>query len=813
MLNQLLGGRYKVIRALGEGGLAKTYIVEDCHRPGHPKCAVKFLKPASKNPNFLPTARRLFNKEAEILEKLGCHDQIPQLLAYFEDKHEFYLVQEFIEGHPLIAELPPGLCWSESEVILMLHDVLRTLKFVHSYQVIHRDIKPHNLIRRRKDGRLVLIDFGIVKEVRNPQITAQNSPTRKTISIGTQGYIPAEQIRGKPRLNSDIYALGMIGIQALTGVDPLYLQEDEEGEVIWKNRAKVSDRLAEILTGMVRYHFKERYQNATEVLEALESLANFASSTNKISPKVAPEPEQRKAQISLLAEKQNAKAVAEPKLRNMKVAPKLGQASPEAIAESKGKEDNIALDSNPWIPWNKKAVSEEELSKTKIVLKTEQPNIKLSSEPKLKEMKVSLKNRHFNKKTFTQGKLNKAKNNLDTKQQSAEVISQAKISQANRRETKVSPRNKHLNLELFPDKKREETKVDLEKPTVKLTTNKKENFSLVSLGNSLAPLNNLDSNHQSILVKLKKSKPLFGTGIASVLILTFAGYRYINHRKFYWQEQKALGEIEILKATENYPECIKQAQIFTQDYSDLQAETETLLYECQQGQAKRQLAEAKKLTEQSRFKEAIALVAQVSTDMDVYSEAQQLIHQLSEKIFQIASKKYQEGNLKEATEIVKVIPTDSPLADKVETTIQQWNEEWKQNQTNLQVAQKALDESRWQDAIDTAQQVSDTDYWQKQKEPIIQQAEAGIADAQATASRKAYPVPRKTYNSPQSSSAPRRTYSSSPSSFRRKPLPRREPIPSTAPFPIPRSRSTPPRPRSSSTEWTCLNNPNPKCHK
>ena len=170
MLNKLLGGHYRVVQDLQEGGLAKTYIAEDHHRPGHPKCAVKFLKPASKESDFLPTARRLFNQEAEILEKLGQHDQIPRLLAYFEENQEFYLVQEFIEGHPLSQELPQGHCWRERKVVQMLQDILLTLEFVHSYGVIHRDIKPNNLIRRQRDGRLGLIDFGAVKQVSTPRM-------------------------------------------------------------------------------------------------------------------------------------------------------------------------------------------------------------------------------------------------------------------------------------------------------------------------------------------------------------------------------------------------------------------------------------------------------------------------------------------------------------------------------------------------------------------------------------------------------------------------------------------------------------------
>ncbi|MDJ0596295.1 MAG: protein kinase, partial [Pleurocapsa sp. MO_226.B13] len=380
----LLGGHYRVVQSLGEGGLAKTYIVEDYHRPGHPKCAVKFLKPASTNPDFLPTARRLFNKEAEILEQLGQHDQIPRLLAYFEENQEFYLVQDFIEGHTLSTELPPGHRWSESKVILMLQDVLRTLKFVHSYGVIHRDIKPNNLIRRQKDGRLVLIDFGAVKQVRDLRIMTYLPLAQKTISIGTEGYMPTEQVRGKPRLNSDIYALGMIGIQALTGVAPVYLQEDADGEVIWQDRAEVSEELATILSRMVRYHFKERYQSATEVLQALQPLADrytlirSTSGTRQASPEVAPEPELRKTKVSLGIEPLNLEAVPKPELRETKVALDIKQPTPELAPKPELRETKVALGNERS---DAEAVNEVELRDTKVALDIKQPSSELATEP------------------------------------------------------------------------------------------------------------------------------------------------------------------------------------------------------------------------------------------------------------------------------------------------------------------------------------------------------------------------------------------------------------------------------------------------
>ncbi|MEH2353615.1 serine/threonine-protein kinase [Nostoc sp.] len=272
MLGQLLDGRYQVLQILGGGGFGQTYIAQDTHRPGFPKCVVKHLKPVTRSPEFLKTARRLFTSEAETLEKLGYHDQIPRLLAYFEDNQEFFLVQEFIEGHTLKAELFPNQRWTEYQVIELLQQVLGILQFIHSHNVIHRDIKPDNIIRRQQDGKLVLIDFGAVKQVQTQLLTIAGH-TGATIIIGTPGYMSTEQGQGKPRPNSDIYSLGIIGIQSLTGLHPINFEEDPNtGEISWQHQANVSSELASVLSKMVLHHFKQRYQSAAEVLHVLKDL-------------------------------------------------------------------------------------------------------------------------------------------------------------------------------------------------------------------------------------------------------------------------------------------------------------------------------------------------------------------------------------------------------------------------------------------------------------------------------------------------------------------------------------------------------------
>ncbi|MEM7553213.1 MAG: serine/threonine protein kinase [Cyanobacteria bacterium P01_A01_bin.84] len=281
MIGTLLDYRYKVIRILATGGFGQTYIAEDTKRPGNPICVVKHLKPTSTDQKIFETAKRLFQSEAETLEKLGSHDQIPRLLAYFDQNQEFFLVQEFIEGHTLSDELVPNEKWSETEVVELLQEILGILQFVHDEGVIHRDIKPDNIIRRAGDGRLVLVDFGAVKHLSAYEFggTVSGSPTA-TVAIGTPGYMPTEQGQGKPRKNSDIYALGIIAIQALTGIAPMDLQEDADtGEILWESSVAVNDQLAGILNKMLRYHFKDRYQNATQAIQALRLYAPEIVST------------------------------------------------------------------------------------------------------------------------------------------------------------------------------------------------------------------------------------------------------------------------------------------------------------------------------------------------------------------------------------------------------------------------------------------------------------------------------------------------------------------------------------------------------
>lgn len=281
MLGKLLAGRYQIIEHLGEGGFGQTYLATDNQLPGKPHCVVKRLKTLS--PHILPTARRLFEREAGCLQSLGKHGQIPQLFAYFEEDEEFYLVEEYVQGKSLSEEFKTQRKWTELEVIGLLKEILSILELVHQEHVIHRDIKPSNIIRRIQDNKLVLIDFGSVKQVSR---TNTNSPPnqRHTVAISTSGYTPTEQLQGQPRFGSDIYALGMTAIQALTGIKPRELEWDvQTGEVKWRHLVAVSDQLAEIVDRMVKHHIKDRYQLVGEVMQDLDAFFHLSQqSTNMV---------------------------------------------------------------------------------------------------------------------------------------------------------------------------------------------------------------------------------------------------------------------------------------------------------------------------------------------------------------------------------------------------------------------------------------------------------------------------------------------------------------------------------------------------
>ncbi|MEP6515232.1 protein kinase domain-containing protein [Microcoleus vaginatus] len=277
----ILHESYQIIALLGQGGFARTYTAAQINKPNNPLCVVKEIPfPSSNDPRVLEMARRRFEREASALHRLGQNSCIPELFDRFEENDCFYLVQEYVEGHPLCKELTAGDQWNEKKTVALLRQVLEILKCVHQEKIIHRDITPANLIRRETDKKIVLIDFGAVKEIS----TFTSNSTGEIFTsqvIGTSGYMPAEQYnpRSLPQPYNDIYALGIIAIQALTGRRPTNLPQDPEtGEIVWdystpdRPAVQVSKKLKNILTQMVCFHFQQRYQSVEEILQGLDSI-------------------------------------------------------------------------------------------------------------------------------------------------------------------------------------------------------------------------------------------------------------------------------------------------------------------------------------------------------------------------------------------------------------------------------------------------------------------------------------------------------------------------------------------------------------
>ena len=272
LIGKTLLKRYEIVEEIGAGGYGHTYKAIDTAFPEKRYCVVKHLHPSNQDSEILKIATRLFKTEAKVLSRLGKNDGIPELYAYFEEDGEFYLVQEIVEGKDLGREFIPEFKWSESETVSFLQELLTILSKVHAQQTVHRDIKPANIMRRDRDRKLVLIDFGAVKEILTVDKNGNTILPNLTVGIGTRAYMPIEQVMGQPDTYSDIYTVGLLGIQALTGLAPVDLPRDaEQFEAVLKEKQiDISPELKSFLSKAIASKPQNRYLNAQEALAALE---------------------------------------------------------------------------------------------------------------------------------------------------------------------------------------------------------------------------------------------------------------------------------------------------------------------------------------------------------------------------------------------------------------------------------------------------------------------------------------------------------------------------------------------------------------
>ncbi|QJB26593.1 bifunctional serine/threonine-protein kinase/formylglycine-generating enzyme family protein [Limnospira fusiformis] len=262
-----LAERYYAKSILGQGGFGRTFLAVDDFKPSQPPCVIKQFLPQAQGTATLEKAAQLFDQEAQRLELLGKHSQIPELLAYFTADNRQYLVQEFIEGDTLEQELDNQGIFTENQIISLLEDLLPVLDFVHQNQVIHRDIKPENIIRRASDNKLVLVDFGAAKQVHSTSLSVTGTV------IGSAAYCAPEQAMGKPQYGSDLYSLGVTCLYLLTQVSPSNLYDPLELQWVWRehlNDNQLSEKLGKILDRLVETVFNKRYQSVAQVWADLQ---------------------------------------------------------------------------------------------------------------------------------------------------------------------------------------------------------------------------------------------------------------------------------------------------------------------------------------------------------------------------------------------------------------------------------------------------------------------------------------------------------------------------------------------------------------
>ncbi len=269
----LLKDRYRALKLLGQGGFGKTFKAVDEDQPRKPLCVIKQFAFSNNHPETRQIALKLFYEEAQHLEALGKHDQITELLAYFDVEGQLYLVQQFIEGQDLEQELATAGTFNQAQIRELLESLLPVLDFLHhqSPPVIHRDIKPANIIRRSSDGGLVLVDFGAAK------LASQTMLAKTGTVIGSPEYTAPEQARRKPVFASDIYSLGVTCIYLLTQVSPFDLFDMNQDAWVWRDYLvdnPVDEKLGKVLDKMIANFLPQRYQSAMEILE---DLTDFAS--------------------------------------------------------------------------------------------------------------------------------------------------------------------------------------------------------------------------------------------------------------------------------------------------------------------------------------------------------------------------------------------------------------------------------------------------------------------------------------------------------------------------------------------------------
>jgi serine/threonine protein kinase len=268
---EILAGRYLQRSILHKSSFGITWLAQNVYLPGQPACVIKQLTTRFTDAKLTQIAIAQFELEALSLSRLGSHAQIPSLIDYVRSGDDLYLVEEYIPGSVLTEIIENQGKFTEAEVEKFLTQMLQLLAYIHSHHLIHCDIKPQNIILCQTDRRLVLVDFGAVKDIDPVNIERKQDRT-SSVSIGTPGFAPPEQLANRAVPASDLYALGMTCIYLLTGKDPSQFPTDPYTcELMWWDSIDISIDLRETIAKTIQIPLGDRYHSATQVLTDLDN--------------------------------------------------------------------------------------------------------------------------------------------------------------------------------------------------------------------------------------------------------------------------------------------------------------------------------------------------------------------------------------------------------------------------------------------------------------------------------------------------------------------------------------------------------------
>ncbi|MGG6294805.1 protein kinase domain-containing protein [Leptolyngbya sp. AN02str] len=289
----VLGDRYRALQVLGQGGFGKTFLAVDITQNPPQTCVIKQFLPVQQGESVRRKASELFRQEAEQLKELGSHPQIPTLYAYLEVEDFQYLVQEFVRGQTLEQELKQEGPFSEIKILRLLNDLLPILQLLHDHQIIHRDIKPTNLIRPNLEDPtapdVVLVDFGASK------YATREAMARTGTLIGSAGYAAPEQVMGRAEFASDLYSMGVTCIHLMTGLHPFDLYSPADDAWNWEQYLPqpVDARLVQVLNKLLKRATNQRFRSAAAVLKALNArdrpVVRLSSRSTESMPSVGSE--------------------------------------------------------------------------------------------------------------------------------------------------------------------------------------------------------------------------------------------------------------------------------------------------------------------------------------------------------------------------------------------------------------------------------------------------------------------------------------------------------------------------------------------